>query len=392
LSSAPASRAARSSRLALVGVLVVAANLRIGVVQVGPVIEEIRADTGMSSALAGALTTIPFLCSGAFAFAGGASVRRLGAPATLRVCLVLIGVGTLLRAAAPGALLLLLATLPIGVGLALAGVALATVTGERFPERGGQVTGAYIASMSAAAAVVGLLTVPLADLLGGWRWSLAVAALPAFAALVLWRERSDPSAASRSAALRPPRRVALVLALVFGFQSVCFTTMIGWIAAIYEDAGWSRGAAGLATASIPVLTVVSSLLVGALTRPSNRRRLLLAAALTTGASLVAIALAPVAVAPLWLLLLGLGTGATFPLAMTLPLDLGEDPANVAALTAWMLGIGYLIAGAGPVFAGALRDATGGFAVPVLVIAGFGALAGVLAMSPVLTAYARPRGG
>ena len=39
--------------------------------------ERIRDDLGASSAVAGALTTIPFLCSGVFAFTGSGLVRRI---------------------------------------------------------------------------------------------------------------------------------------------------------------------------------------------------------------------------------------------------------------------------------------------------------------------------
>src|SRR5690606_14021829 len=98
-------------------------------------------------------------------------------------------------------------------------------------------------------------------------------ALPALIALPLWTARhlghGRPDPARASTGPRPPSRrpdrTAVVLAVVFGLQSLCFSAMISWIAAVYEEAGWSQSRAALATASIPVMTVVASLLVPILT-------------------------------------------------------------------------------------------------------------------------------
>lgn len=377
--------------LVLVAVLAAAANMRIGIVEVGPVVEDIRRDVGISSAIAGALTTIPFLCCGIFAFAGGNVVGRIGATNTIRLSLLFVAVGTALRAIAPGEVLLLLTTLPIGVGIAWLGIAIAIVVKSQFAERAGSLTGWYIAAMSAAAGLTTVLVVPLRDGTGSWRWAFALSALPAVAALALWLVpglREEPAGTAELAPAPPARhpfrrRGAVTLAVIFGFQSICFSTMIGWVAAIYRQEGWSDGAAALATTSIPVLTVVASLLVPIISRRETRRAWILRTALAMATFLVLIALVPTMAAPVWLLGFGLASGAIFPLVMTLPLDLLDHPADVGLLTGWMLGLGYLISGMGPTIAGALRDLSGSFEVPLLLIAGLSVLAGLLARSPLL---------
>lgn len=372
----------------LVAVLAAAANMRIGIVEVGPVVEDIRHELGISSAVAGALTTIPFLCSGVFSFSGGNVARRIGTANTIRLSLLLVFAGTALRGVAPGALLLLLATLPIGIGIAWLGIAIAIVAKAEFADRAGALTGWYIAAMSAAAAVTALLVVPLRDLTGSWRWAFMISALPALAALALWLlpkiAAAPPEAAGHAVSVgRPDRRGAVTLAVIFGLQSICFSTMIGWVAAIYREEGWSDSTAALATTSIPVLTVVAALLVPVISRRETRRSWILRTALAMATSLVLIAVAPTLAAPLWLLMFGLASGAIFPLVMTIPLDLAEHPSDVGVLTAWMLGLGYLISGIGPPVAGALRDLSGSFEIPLLFIAGLAAMAGLLARSPLL---------
>lgn len=98
--------------------LVVALNLRIAIVGLGPLLDDIRHDTGMSSALAGTLATIPFLCMGVFALAGLPVLRRWGVERLIGGALLCVGGGTLLRAAMPTAAGVVVATIPIGIGIA----------------------------------------------------------------------------------------------------------------------------------------------------------------------------------------------------------------------------------------------------------------------------------
>ena len=58
----------------------------------------------------------------------------------------------------------------------------------------------------------------------------------------------------------------------------------------------------------------------------------------------------------------------FTLALTLPVEFGADPDEVGRLTAMAMTVGYLLASIGPVAVGGLRDVTGGFQVPVAVLA------------------------
>jgi CP family cyanate transporter-like MFS transporter len=70
----------------------------------------------------------------------------------------------------------------------------------------------------------------------------------------------------------------------------------------------------------------------------------------------------------WVVVLGLGVGGLFPLALTLPLDYSADADEAGRLTAMTFFVGYVVAAVGPVAVGALRDATGGYAVPFVALA------------------------
>jgi MFS transporter, CP family, cyanate transporter len=370
-------RSASSARV-LVALLVAAFNLRLAIGVVGPIIDDIQADLGMSSAVVGLLTAIPFLCMGAFAFLGPGVVERRGTRWVLALALVLIGVGTLVRAAMPTSFLLIVTTLPIGLGIALGGVVIPIVLKQYFASRPGTVTGAYTTALSAGIVVVGLTAVPLSDSLGSWRDVFALTALPAFVALPLWLatrvddHRVEPAegvpVAPAGSGMRPSR-IKVLLGVLFGLQSICFAAVVTWGAAVYEEAGWAAEDAALVVTMLGVLTIVASLTVPPLSDRGDRRRWLVAMAVLMALGILGMATVPGDYGLVWMILVGFGNGALLPLCFALPLDLGSTPAKVGELTAWMLGIGHSMAALGPMIVGPLHELTDGFRAGLLVLFG-----------------------
>jgi CP family cyanate transporter-like MFS transporter len=377
--------------LALGAILLTALNLRMGITQVGPVIEQLRADTGMSSSLAGVLGTIPFACFGIFAFSGVPLISRFGTYNTIRASLALVAAGTLGRAVAGSAVLILLCTCPIGAGGALVGVAVPAVIKHRFQSGAASATGIYVAGISGGAALAAIITVPLAEALGGWRKAFAVTTLFAIVPIPLWSARhlgAEP-AQEAGARMRRPTGQTLLLALLFGLACLVTAAMINWIAAVYVEAGWSEAKASIATASLGILTFLSSLVLPLVTNTHSRPWWLCATGFSIAAGLTGMALVPTSPPILWLALAGVGIGSIFPLAMMLPLDLHATPGAVAEATGWMLGIGYLVASAGPALVGVLRDATSGFEAPLLVVGACGLTAGLLGVTKPLRRRPNP---
>src|SRR3954452_8223007 len=96
----------RAAAVALVAAIVgVALNQRPAVVSVSPVLGDLRADTGLSAAMAGLLTTVPVLCFGAFAPFAPRLARRVGLETAVALSLVLLAGGIALRLRSPVALL-----------------------------------------------------------------------------------------------------------------------------------------------------------------------------------------------------------------------------------------------------------------------------------------------
>ena len=115
-------------------------------------------------------------------------------------------------------------------------------------------------------------------------------------------------------------------------------------------------------------------------RPSQRGVVTIAV-VVSGAGALGLLVAGSAAATLWVVLLGLGQGASFSLALAFFALRSPDPGHAAALSGMAQSVGYLLAAAGPILFGVLRDATGAWKVPLalllaitacLLIAGLGA--------------------
>jgi CP family cyanate transporter-like MFS transporter len=185
------------------------------------------------------------------------------------------------------------------------------------------------------------------------------------------------------------RPSAWLLGAIFGSQSILFYGCITWLGSVYVERGWTAGQAGGLIALLAGIGLVSTLAVPAFAdRFGTRRSQLTAAAVLSVLGALVVALTP-AEGPGSLItfgavgLLGLGIGAYFPLALTLPVDVAGDAKEAASISALMLLIGYVLAAMAPVVLGVVRDATGNFSavVWILVVVSVAMVPLALALNP-----------
>jgi CP family cyanate transporter-like MFS transporter len=80
-----------------VALVAVAANLRVAITSVPPLLDATSADLGLSHAAAGALTTLPVLCMGLFAPVASRIAHHTGAAGAVLLAVLSILAGTLSR-------------------------------------------------------------------------------------------------------------------------------------------------------------------------------------------------------------------------------------------------------------------------------------------------------
>ena len=353
--------------------LLLALNLRPAVAAVSPVLGEIRHTTGLSSTGAGVLTTVPLLAFAAFAAVTPWLERRSGTRGLLLGAMVGVVVGSAVRLM-PGAPALFGGTVVIGAGIAVANAALPGLVKAEFRQRADLMTGLYTMMLSAGAALAAGTTVPIRDALGtGWRPAVAVWGLLALVAAAVWiphtrrPPRSDQDVAVAGLAVSPSLwrdGLAWSVTAFMGLQSLSFYAALSWVPTIFADHGISAARAGwlLSFSSLPAIGA-------ALGAPVVARRvsgpvLVTATVALTGAAYVGLVVAPVGLAYLWMLLMGLGQGAAISLALTFIVARSRCPTQTARLSTMAQSVGYLIASLGPLGMGALHAATGGWTLPL----------------------------
>ena len=364
-------RARRAPVLGVMAAIVLLAlNLRTLVAGLPPLLENIRDDLGLSGLAGGLLTTLPVLAFGAFAPLAPRLSRRVPIEWLLVGCALVTAGAAALRGAGGVA--------PLFLGCALAGVAVAVAQAllpvfirTRHGEATGTLTGAYSMSLTLGAALAAALAVPLEEWLGSWEASLAAWSVPALVAAVVWT-----SIAWRSRSVvqdeSPPglwgNRLAWMVSLYMGMQSMAFYAGLTWIPTILEDHGYSAGSAGALQALSALVQLAPAFAVPVLAaRRRDQVGLLWWIVLLQLAGALGLLLA-IDVAPLWIVVLGIGQGGALGLGLILPVLRGGSTASVAALTSMSLCVGYMVAAAGPWLLGAVHDAFGGWTVALIVFA------------------------
>jgi CP family cyanate transporter-like MFS transporter len=371
----PQDRSRLKTILLIIGIVLLAANLRASITAVGPLIGEIRATTGISSLLSGLITTLPLLAFGFLSTLAPRIARRWGIETTLLGSLVVLVVGIVLRAV-PVVSLLFVGTALLGMAIALGNVLLPSLIKREFPLQVGLMTGVYTTVMGVGAALASGVSIPLAQGVGlGWRGSLLFWALPAAIALAVWllllrvfpnRVLVRVGEASRRGLWSSS--LAWRVTLFMGLQSLAYYVMVAWLPEILRSRGVSLVTAGWMFSLLQFVSVLSSFFVSLLAGRFRSQRALVA--LTMLLCLIAYAgflSGANELIPLWCVLLGLGQGACLSLALMFFILRTTDARSAAELSGMAQSIGYFLAALGPILFGGLHDLTHGWSIPLAIL-------------------------
>jgi CP family cyanate transporter-like MFS transporter len=385
-------RDALSPALVLAGLLLVAGNLRAAITTVGPVLEKIQNDLGLSSLTASALISLPLIAFAVVSPVAPALARRFGLERAMGGGLVVLTAGLVVRSL-PGQALLWAGTALLGIAIAVLNVILPALVKRDFPNRIGQVTGTYSAVQSSFAAIAAGAAVPVAGLTSaGWRLPLGMwagLALIALGVMAPQLRRHTPLPAPRVATRqarggRNPWRTALgwQVTAFMALQSTGYYILITWLPSIESAAGIGAATAGVHQLLLNAFGIAGSITCSALI-PRFRDQRLPAVAVPV---LYTVAVTGILTAPrlsaVWSSLAGLAGGSSIVLALSFFGLRTAHHTQAAALSGMAQAVGYLIAAAGPVAVGALHDHTGSWTPPLLTVIGlelvlivFGYLAG-----------------
>jgi len=394
----PPARPRRSYQTLLLVVAVTAAgfNLRTAISNLPPLFPDLQTQLHLSPAALSLLAATPVICFGAAAAPAAWLNRRFGEEVVLLAALGVLTAGLLLRGVAPG-IMLFPGTALAASAIAILNVLLSSMIKRRKPERAGALISTYLTALCVGAIIASLLAVPLYQASGGSvRLALGLWAAPAALATLLWlpQLRYRAAAAARPAsALKPAhikvRRYVLAWQVMafMGLQSLLYYAALSWLPTIFQDRGASAVTAGNLLALMGVGNLVGALVVPVLAHRTRGQRALMVPSMTAmGIGLAGSLWAPLAAAPFWVLVLGLGQGSCLGLAIFFMLARAPDPGAAASLSTFAQSAGYLVASAGPLMFGLLHSATGSWNIPMallLVLCGCALVVGILAARPLV---------
>ncbi|MGP2493012.1 CynX/NimT family MFS transporter [Mesorhizobium sp. PUT5] len=367
----------RAARLLFGASLVlIAFNLRPLFSSLSVLLAEVMHETGLSTAGASLLTTLPVVCLGVFAPFAPRLAQRFGAERTLLGALVLLAVGTGLRGVGTVPLLFA-ATLAAGAAIAVSNVLLPGVVKRDFPDSAAIMTGLYTMALCAGAAAGAGLTLPVEHLVGSWSGALAIWALPVLAVMLVF---APQALAARPQAAHSGFRVvglwrdrlAWQITLFMGLQSALAYCVFGWLAPILRERGFEPSVAGGIVSLSVMAQVVTCLLVPSFAvRRRNQRGVNVALVAIATVALLGLMFAPTWTVPFWAVLQGIGQGGLIAAAMIVIVLRSPDSHVAAHLSGMAQGVGYVLAAIGPLLVGLIRSWTGSFDAAALLMVALG---------------------
>ncbi len=359
----------------IVSLICISLVLRPPIAAIGPLLHEISTQLHLDSAQASLLTSIPVFCFGLGAFLSPWMMRRFGLNHSMFVVLLilLIGiVGRLWFGFAP----LLLGTVMVGLSIAVANVLLPTLVRTDFQKRASLVTSVYTTLLAIAASFTAAIAVVWSEALGGWQLALLVIAVPALLSIVFWLPRlrvAEPhmqvSAHLAKDESRAVYRSPIAWAILgfFGFQSLGFYALLGWLPTMLISVGLDPATAGGYLGLATAIGIPSGFALAPLISKLKKLSWLIAIAssiTTSGFAILAFVMINGVQQNLSLLvvasiLISVGQTATFPMSLSLIATRASTQGQTTVLSAFSQGWGYLISGVGTfafgAFAAALDD-------------------------------------
>lgn len=371
------SKATSNSFLLLVGILLIALCLRGLITGVAPVMELIKVQFQLNTVELSMLTVLPLIAFAIISPFASHLGMRMGIEKTLLLALVLMILGSFIRAA-NSHILLFLGTSLIGVGIALANVLLPGLLKRNFANQITSVTSAYVLMMGIGATASAGVTVPIAYFadsetfpVAGWAFSLICLALLPLIALIIWIPQIK--AASKCPAIQSKNthkylwksKQAWSVTLFLGLNLVLMYIFVAWFPAMLNESGYSDQDAGIIYGFFQFSTIIPAFVLPLLMKFIGNKKIV-------SIKFVLIALIGISgliVLPtfsiLWASLIGFGTGGGLIVAMSLLSLKTSNSEQAATLSGMAQCVGYTIAALGPILTGVLQSINDRWQEPLL---------------------------
>lgn len=365
-----------------IAILLVGATLRSPIASVGPLVPHIKNDLAMSNTAIGFMNTLPLIAFGLFSPLVPKIAAKLGIEVTLLVSMFILSFGVIFRVLGNSSVLII-GTLIIGIAISAGNVLTPSLIKSSFIKNTGFVVGIYSITMNLISALSSGLTSSIANS-GAFDWQFAmqlwvvfpvlaiIAFFLRFPQLKIKENLTFGNVHNEITTTVWKSKFAWAITLYMGLQSLIPYSLFAWLPQILETKGFNANQAGWYMSIFQLAMLPINFVIPIITSKMQKQSFL---TLTAGLLLVVGLLGMLLLNNNWiivfLILIGLGTGATYSLAMMFFVLKTVSVKKSSDLSGMAQSIGYLLAASGPLLLGIISQQTGNwnFSIILLIVVG-----------------------
>lgn len=347
--------------LLLIGILLVASNLRAPITSVGVALPSIKASLHTTNSALSLMTVVPLITFGIVSFFASKIGNRIGLERTIFGALFFIFIGILLRSII-GISWLYIGTTLIGIGIAFGNVLAPAIIKTRFPFHIGIMTGLYTVVMNVVGSLSSSIISPLTSHFN-YAVALGFMSMITLITLILWvfqlKEKPPKIIKSNHININVWKSLLAWRVTIFmGAQSLIFYTVINWLPELLTDHGISIQTSGIYVSILQIaiipLTFITPIIA---TKMKTQVPLTFLTSILFMIGVLCFILINYAYVWIGIVFIGIASGLAFGLANTLFVVRTESGQTAAKLSGMAQSIGYLLAAIGPFLFGIFHDLT-----------------------------------
>ncbi|AKP67145.1 CynX/NimT family MFS transporter [Companilactobacillus ginsenosidimutans] len=355
--------------------MLIAANLRLPITVIPPLLKNIESELGVPSSLVGLVTSIPLIAFAVFSPIIVKIAKKFGNELTVFVFFIILIGGSYLRII-PSIWALFIGTALVGIGIDSGNVLVPAMIKDHLPNKIPLGTGLYTLSMlligAIGTALAGIFITKIS--LGT---TLAILSALSILALILWIPNLKSNTKDKTTNTKEipnyrtvwNQRVGWLITLYFGLQSLVYYSLLTWTPSVLE----SHGVTPVVSSNLLTLLQLSGLpcsfIVPMFASKLNGRRFLdafLIIGYVFGPLMFLLNIQTTWILVVISFLTGFGSGIAFNEAIYFFTNKTTNPYQTAEVSGMAQSAGYLLAAFGPVVFGYLHGLAGSWA-PTMII-------------------------
>ena len=352
--------------LIVAAIFLVSINLRPSVTSIGPLLNKIQEDLGVSSTMMSLLTSVPVFCMGLFAPLAVPFNKALGYKWSINLLLIGIGIATGARLFFTSFSALIITSFVAGLCIAIISPMLNAYIKEKFANNMGPVIGVYSLAIGFGAMIsAGFTGVFYERFQNSWPAALSIWGVLAFIAIIVWSivlpEKQQVEAKITEQVGRNPWKLKTVwiIMLFFGIQTSLFFSLTTWLSPIAMEQGMGLLVAGSVITAMSIVQMIGNIIIPSLLNKFSNVSLWLKA-LTVVSAIGTAFLFIDAEWSVWVaaVLLGAALSGLFPIGLILPLQEAQNDAEANSFSSMVLSGGFMMSAIVPLVMGIIYDAAG----------------------------------